>query len=479
MAAFGHRTIERRRAQEDAYRSIEATLAAEQRALQVAHWEHTTAARSELQARQDRAKQLEQERAKDLLRRKQALSALLNEERVRWRAEVMERVETLDDRKARIRERALALRDAREKERQRQVQERLDQQWRDACDDARLLDSQALARFMSQERHAQIQDKMRRNEELSRNENAFMAEWNRQLEVMHQQDLAKKARQHQADVDTAAALKEQMAWRARQRDDEYHATMRDAAQELAECREAMRQDAEKQKKRHDDEVARGREIQEYNKQFKIISAEEARVQAEQDAILLNYALQKEREQLAAEKAKRESGRQAALMYKKYLEEQMVKEAEDNSWIDEVRKREEERVWKARDDALQAREDARAYLMKVVDEGRQEQLRATRAATAAEAAEGQIFADKFIREAQEGIEQERVEAEARRRLAQQNNAKLFEQMALRKRQDDLTRQEIFLADKHMQYIEKKHRQRLAEQGGAIRTRFPLKQNNWFS
>ena len=122
------------------------------------------------------------------------------------------------------------------------------------------------------------------------------------------------------------------------------------------------------------QVARGREIHEYNKQFKIISAEEARVQAEQDAILLNYALHKEREKEAEEKAKREGAREAARTYKKYLEEQMIKEAEDNSWIDEVRKREEERVWKARDDALQAREDARAYLMKAVDEGRQEQIR---------------------------------------------------------------------------------------------------------
>jgi len=376
-------------------------------------------------------------------------------------------------------ERAYALRDAREAERRKIVQERLDEQWRDACDDARLLDSKALTNFMSKERHAQIADKMRRNEELSRNENDFMAEWNRQLDVMHQKDLEKKARQHQADVDTAAGLKEQMAWRSRQRDEEYEQEMKDAAQELTECREAMRKEAEKQKKRHDDEVARGREIQEYNKQFKIISAEEARVQAEQDAILLNYALQKEREKEAEEKAKREGAREAARTYKKYLGEQMVKEAEDNSWIDEVRKREEERVWKARDDALQAREDARAYLMKMVDEGRQEQIRAKREAMKVDGVEGKIFAEKFIREAREGIEKEHAEAEARRKIAMDNNVKLMEQMALRKHKEDLERQEVFLADKHMQYIEKKHRQRLAEQGGAIRTFFPLKQSQWYS
>ena len=33
----------------------------------------------------------------------------------------------------------------------------------------------------------------------------------------------------------------------------------------------------------------------------------------------------------------------------------------------------EKVWKARDDALQAREDARNYLMKMVKEGRKNKL----------------------------------------------------------------------------------------------------------
>ena len=103
-------------------------------------------------------------------------------------------------------ERAYALRDAREESRRKIVQERLDEQWRDACDDARLLDSKALTHHMSKERHQQIQDKIIRNKELSRNENDFMVEWQRQLEVMHQKDQAKRDKQHQADLDTVCHL---------------------------------------------------------------------------------------------------------------------------------------------------------------------------------------------------------------------------------------------------------------------------------
>ena len=103
-------------------------------------------------------------------------------------------------------ERAYALRDAREATRRKIVQERLDEQWRDACDDARLLDSKALTLHMSKERHQQIQDKILRNKELSRNENDFMIEWQRQLEVMHQKDQDKRAKQHKADLDTVCNL---------------------------------------------------------------------------------------------------------------------------------------------------------------------------------------------------------------------------------------------------------------------------------
>jgi hypothetical protein len=64
-------------------------------------------------------------------------------------------------------ERAYALRDAREEERRKYVQECYDRQWRDACDDARLLDSKALVNYMSKERLAQIQEKVRRRQQLT------------------------------------------------------------------------------------------------------------------------------------------------------------------------------------------------------------------------------------------------------------------------------------------------------------------------
>jgi hypothetical protein len=178
-------------------------------------------------------------------------------------------------------------------------------------------------------------------------------------------------------------------------------------------------------------------------------------------------------------AKRHENKQAAEQYRRYLEEMMVKDKEDTAVVDEVRRREEEKVWKAREDALQAREDARTYLMKMVDEGRQQQIQERREQSRREEEEGKVFADRFLLEARAGVEQERAEAMQRRGVAVDNNQRLKEQMALKQHRLELEQQEQYLADKKMKYIERQHQQRLADQGGLVRTNFPMQQGKWYT
>lgn len=94
-------------------------------------------------------------------------------------------------------------------------------------------------------------------------------------------------------------------------------------------------------------VEAGKEVLKFNARAKAIAEEEAKQEAVEDAILLNYALTTEKAQIAAEDAKKKGARDAAALYKKYLEEQMLKEAENNAEVDAIRKAEEEKVWKAR------------------------------------------------------------------------------------------------------------------------------------
>ena len=241
----------------------------------------------------------------------------------------------------------------------------------------------------------------------------------------------------------------------------------------------MRVEAERMKRRQQDAHSRGREIYEYNQQFKILEQEEARVQREHDKILLDYALSKERDADNADNYKKQAIRQSAIQYAEYLKEQSAREAEDSAFIDDVRRKEEEKVWKARDDALQVRQDARDYLMRMVDDGRQEQIRSKQDQVMREKMDNDRFSTEFMANAREGVEKERADALRRRHISMENNDKLQDQIAFRREKEEMEKQSAYLADKRMKYIERTHQQRLAEQGGALRTNFPLKSGNWQS
>lgn len=241
----------------------------------------------------------------------------------------------------------------------------------------------------------------------------------------------------------------------------------------------MRKESEKMKRRQDEAHSRGREILEHNQQFKILEIEEAKIQRYHDKILLDYALMKEREIDQADDQKKQAVRTAAMQYAKYLAEQAMKEKEDELYVDGVRRLEEEKMWKIRDDALQVRQDSRDYLMRMVDDGRQEQIRSKHDQAIRERAESQIFATKFVAEAREGLEKDRIDAMRRRNIGIENNDKLQDQIAFRREKEELDKQEIYLADKRMKYIERTHQQRLADQSGALKTNFPIKSGQWYS
>jgi hypothetical protein len=376
-------------------------------------------------------------------------------------------------------EKAFALRDARESARKKYVQDALDAQWRDACDDARTLDAKAMDKWCGEERIRQLEAKRQRGEDNNADERAFLEEWNRQLEAIEAKDKAKKDNAKYRAFETQRGILQQMEHNEKMKQEHYNITLAEDEDEIRRIREAITEDEAIQKRRSDEARARGAATVEYNKVFKEIEAEEKSKQQRENEILLEYALRKEREQIAREEAKKNAAKNAAMEFRRYLEEQMVREAEDTAFVDEINKREEEKVWKARDDALKAREDARQQLMNHVNEGRQQQLKAKAEREIKEKEEGKIFASKFIVDAKEGIERERQDAERRRQIAADNNVRLQQQIDLRRHHEELLKQEQYLEDKRMKYIERQHRERLALQGGQIRTNFALKANNWYT
>jgi len=368
-------------------------------------------------------------------------------------------------------EKAYALRDRREAERRKQVQAAYDTLWRDGCDDLRDLDGKALNMYMGAERQRQIEEKEKRRALDEINANSYYAEWTKQLEALSAADDAKKARREANMRNNAFGILAQIEGGAKMKLEQYERTQAEADAEIAANNAAIAEDGAREALKKQQAVQRGREVLAFNSQFQQMAREKEAVEFERDSILLNNALKLEREQLAMEQEKRRAGAEAARQYRKYLEELMVKEAEDSGFVEAMNKSEADKVQKARDDALQARQDARDYLMKKVAEGRAEQIQAKKDKTLQETEEDKIYAKKFLEDMKQGVEMDRAAAEKRRAINLDNQQLLLSQITAREAARELEKQEEYLDDKRTQLVEKRHRERLNTQGGVVRLQFP--------
>ena len=149
------------------------------------------------------------------------------------------------------------------------------------------------------------------------------------------------------------------------------------------------------------------------------------------------------------------------------------DASELSIIESAYKRDEECVLKARDDTLHVRQVAKDALMRMVDEGRQEQLRSKKNQLLCDNTDGQNYSMKYLANAREGVEKERADALRRRGLNFENRDKVQDQISIKKLKSERDRQDAYLLDKRMKYMERTEQQRLAEQNTSVRTYFPLK------
>ena len=459
--------LENRRKVEDRIIAMEHSIKDSATTLQKAHFETTTTAKIERRQKAEMLQKLQDEGKYELYYRRQNLAALYNYELENWQQEVLSKEETIEERKARIMKKAYKLRDEREAVRAAFVEQAYKRQWRDSNDDSRTLNSDALTKYMAEERQQQIRDKVAAAAEGGINETAFLAEWQRQLDAAAAKDKAKLDYRHNQNMITSKGIKEQIEYNNLQRQIMYDNTQREAEEEIRFVQQVIADEKARIDKKKADAFQTGKDILKYNAHFKDIKALREQRDAEQDKFLLDHALEKERSEINAEKEKKRAAGEAAKKYTEYLKMMMVKEAEDTGYVDEMNRREAEKVSKARDDALQAREDARKHLMTLVKEGRVEQIKYKQDLVSKEKEADRIYASKFADDIAEGKLIDARAAEERRAKAMDNSIKLRSQIQKREEMKVLLKQDEFLAEKRMVHMEKMHKARLAQQAGDVR------------
>ncbi|GMH59484.1 hypothetical protein TL16_g02837 [Triparma laevis f. inornata] len=472
--------LAKRRAQEDVTYHNELKLKEDFKLSALADWEVKTEKTIRKKQIELRAKQLAKEEADDLGSRRIALKELYATEMANWKVELANQAETLDERKERIRARAHLLKSQREDERRQFVKSMYDKQWRDACDDARTLDSNAVVKKLVRDRKAAVNYKEGDGKAKAAEEAKEQAViWKKQMDELDAKERADQKKRHDKNTANRETLDEQCRILNGKKAELKSMNLAYEKRELERWK--SEEEAEK-KKQHDllvTSYARGTATKEFNLanmgKDKIHKTRER----QQDLLLLQYAMEKETSEIAAEMGKKEQEKLQSQKYRKFLEEQMIKEAEDTKDVDEHRKKESEKIWIKRDMDKKAQDDARAHLMNEVDLGRREQIRLHQEK---EEDDRKYFLEQVALDKMEWDRQQAVEDDKLARIksgVQHNNVVLKAQIALREKNRQIEEQQKFLLNKQMDYMEKKHQARLKEQAGFVRDYHPRKHTNWYT
>jgi hypothetical protein len=472
------RAFERHRASERALEEARASLTETKNAVLLAEWENKTHGTIEARMHAERMKALRHSTEEELKERRRRLSQLYERDAKEWREEVLASVETTEQIKERMLARALQLKAVRDEERRGFVQAMYDKQWRDSCDDARNLDSKAMLKWIAEQRKEQLDEREALSMNRSSEEDEYMAKVEQRVKELVDAEQERDRQRLEAERQNKDFLSVQIRYNHERLMDRLKREAEEDAAELAALKRDMEMDAAKERQRREEAHARGREVLAANSGRLNMRAEAAAQEREQDLKLLEYAMERDNAGKAEEMQKREAEKMSMRNYRSFLQEQMIKEAQDQSALDEIRLKAENEIWDARDAELAAREEARRRLLEEVHEGRAEQLR-LKALREEEEKRDHYEQLEFDARAQAVAEsREREEAERRVQERRDQAAILLQQVEERAKVKALEAQDEFLQTKRMEAFERAHAARLEQQAGKVVVNHPLKSGNLF-
>ncbi|KAF1778260.1 hypothetical protein GQ600_16510 [Phytophthora cactorum] len=397
-----------------------------------AKWEDSLYDKGEKKQVQRTVVQLKNQHESQLHSRRLRLAELYNREMEEWRDECLANVETPEDRKQKMIQRALALKERREQERRAIVEEKRMQQYRESCDDIRVEDSnkvQQIDRLKKEERDRRDAEMaIKRNEEMKN------------------------------------ILDLQLEDRKRMEDHE----------QLSEWERLKQVEEDLEQRNRDKEIMSSNLYNTFLESLDVKKFNQERVEANRLASEENDS-----ETQRHERELQDKFRQDQLDYQRMLKRQMETEAEDLSYLDKIRKDMEDEVWAKRDAQHDAEEAARQELLAQVLLSRNSQIETKRVNKLQAKEEDTAYMNQVKRGTEEALQKELREQEERREELKRTQSDLLRQQEEKRLQEDQKKQTEFLELKRMQFAEKQHKERVKQFSSHMpTTNFRRKAAQWY-
>ncbi|RLN74044.1 hypothetical protein BBJ28_00000358 [Nothophytophthora sp. Chile5] len=440
----GESLILKRRQREDHLASYSSSVQGFAKVNSRAEWEYSLHQKGEskqvqrtvLQLKNQHESQLHSRRLKyDIHGIRRRLAELYNSEMDMWREACLANVETPEDRKQ-----------------------------NESCDDSRVEDSNKIQQLVLNDRDKQLEEKTRQNEQEVR-DSIFMYK----MAQLWVEDRLKKEERDRQDVEMAEKRNEEMraildlqVGLEQKRKAEIERRKRQEELDLLDEWERLRIVEEQLEQKHrEKEIARALDVKKFNQERVEATQHASERERLYDQRLLEQALAQEAETQRREAELQEKFRQDQLEYQLMLRRQMETEAEDLSYLDQIRKDMENEVWAKRDAQHNAEEAARQELLRQVLLSRTNQIEARRTNKIQLKEEDTAYMEQLKRESEEALQKELREQEERREELKRTQADVLRQQEERRLAEEQTKQADFLELKRMQLAEKKHKERVKQ------------------
>jgi len=305
--------------------------------------------------------------------RRERLRDLLSSEEANYVQEMADKEETVLERQAKMRERARQLKEKREKERMDLVHEKLEQQFRNQCEELRSTVSKREMDQIAAERMEQLRIKSEREEEQKAEDEMYAELWYADMQAKARREEEETKKQMLANRDTLEVLQRQMAALEAQRQQEKLLVEEEARilAETAELRKLEEMQALEEKKRKQEEI---REM--YGKSLQMKQKKQAREMQEQlafDLKMLEQLLVESRNEAMEQSQRKRELRDEDRRYRQYLRQLKEEEQQREKELDSICDAEVEKMWEKKIKQWKLEKEARRQLMQEVMASRRQQL----------------------------------------------------------------------------------------------------------
>lgn len=341
---------------------------------QKAKWENRTAAHQQYLVEERKKQDIRDEELSELDARRNRLRNLLESEQRGYESELVAVEETQEDRINKMKERAFELKKKREDERQRVVQEKLYQQWREGVDELRKADSNLFQIEVLAARDDQVFEKLARKDVEEERDAYFNKMWmegySAKLKREHMEEDLKVKR----NAEVTAVMAEQVDIKQKKEAEEEATRLHEGHLQKIKCEKEAEEERQKMIQKIVNAKLERKKVDAFAKEQQAIKDQEEHMELQKDKDYIRSVLERE---AAEDQAKAESKTLAkgdALKEQALLKERMAAQAEEDKKLEEQYMEYSRKQWEKRAVQWKKEDDYRHQLNKEVIEVRDEQMK---------------------------------------------------------------------------------------------------------